>query len=194
MAAPRHAAHAADDDHHQRGQEIAHVLARRDGQRRAADDAGEARQPGAEREGDGEDALHIDAGGRQHGRGRRPRRGSSCPTRVRLRNSQSADADHDRRRPAPPGDRSDTRRTQRQRGGAVEPVRRLELIGLAAPDRQHQIGEHDGDADGDQGLAQFLRPPCAGRSRSAAAAPASRHGEESGGHAENQEPVASAAS
>ena len=66
MAAPEDAAHAAHDHHHQRGQQVARVLARRDRQRRAADDAGEARQAGADREGDREDELHVDAGGRQH--------------------------------------------------------------------------------------------------------------------------------
>ena len=62
----RNAAHAAHDHHHERGHQVARVLARRDRQRRAADDAGQAREAGADREGDGEHALHVDAGGRQH--------------------------------------------------------------------------------------------------------------------------------
>ena len=57
MAAPVNRAHAADDDDHERGQQVAHVLARRDRERRAADDAGEAGKAGADREHDGEDAC-----------------------------------------------------------------------------------------------------------------------------------------
>ena len=49
-------------------------------------------------------------------------------------------------------DRGDDRR----RDGAVEPFGNRELIGLAAPDREHQIGGDDGNADRDQGLAQFV--------------------------------------
>ena len=58
--------------------QAAHVLAGGDRQRRAADDAGEAREPGADGEDDGEHRVHGDARGRRHSPGRRRRRGSSC--------------------------------------------------------------------------------------------------------------------
>ena len=40
--------------------------------------------------------------------------------------------------------------------GAVEPFGDGELVGVAGPDRQHQIGGDDGDADGDERLPQFV--------------------------------------
>src|SRR5260370_41431355 len=54
------ASHAADDHHDEGGHQVARVLARRDRQSRAADDAREAGQAGPDRESDGEDALHGD--------------------------------------------------------------------------------------------------------------------------------------
>ncbi len=62
----RDRAHAADDHHHQRGEQVAHVLARRDGERRAADHAGETREPGADGEDQREDQLDVEAGGVEH--------------------------------------------------------------------------------------------------------------------------------
>ena len=58
--------HAADDHDHERGEQIAHVLAGRERERRAADHAGEAGEPGADREHDGEDHVHVDPRCRQH--------------------------------------------------------------------------------------------------------------------------------
>ena len=39
---------------------------------------------------------------------------------------------------------------------AVKPGRDRELVGLAAPNRQHQVGGDDRDANGDQRLPEFI--------------------------------------
>ena len=60
-------AHAADNDDDQRSHQIAHVLAGRDRQRRAADHAGQSRKRPADRENADEQQADIDAGRRKHG-------------------------------------------------------------------------------------------------------------------------------
>ena len=60
-------AHAADNDDDQRRHQIAHVLAGRDRQRRAADHPGQPRKKPADRENADEQQADIDAGRRKHG-------------------------------------------------------------------------------------------------------------------------------
>ena len=77
-ARPRDRAHAADDHHHQRGEQEARVLARRQRLEGAADDAGDAGKAGAEGE-DERGRRAAPARPRPRAcRGRRRRRGSAC--------------------------------------------------------------------------------------------------------------------
>ena len=78
-------------------------------------------------------------------------------------------------------------RDHRQDDGAVQPLGGIELVGRARPDGQHQIGGDDRNADGHQGLAQFvsLHPP---ENRHLQRDPADRYGEEGDGEAEEPAP------
>lgn len=61
-------AHASDDDDDERRHEVAHVLARRDGTRRAADDPGEAGKRPADGEDANEQKPHVACRGRRRQR------------------------------------------------------------------------------------------------------------------------------
>src|SRR3546814_3083055 len=71
--------------------------------------------------------------------------------------------------------------------GADQPFRRVELVGGAGPDRQHEVGGDDRDADGDQGLPQVVAPH-ASEDQHLQQDAGDRDGEEGDGEAD--EPVA----
>jgi hypothetical protein len=158
-------AHAADDDDDERGEQIAHVLARRDGERRAADDAGEAGEACADREHDHEHHMHVDASRRQHAAIVDAGADHHADARA-VQHEPERDPDRDCRHEhhqaverighghgvAVRAEGEHDRRAHR----AVEPFRRDELVGFSRPDREHQVGRDDRDADRHQRLAQFL--------------------------------------
>ena len=88
------------------------------------------------------------------------------PMRVRWMTSHKRDADHDRR-----GEHDEAKERIGHRHGvavgtegehdrgdhrAVEPFGDGELVGLAGPHREHEVGGDDGDADRHQRLAQIV--------------------------------------
>jgi len=64
----RQRSEAADDNDDQRVDEVIHVHARIDPEHRRSDDTGHSRERGADREGDREEAVDVDAERREHRR------------------------------------------------------------------------------------------------------------------------------
>ena len=128
-------------------------------------DAGESREPGAEREHQQEEQLHADAGRREHvavvdaGAHQHADFGA-----VEREPHQDADHDgaeqddetHQRIRQIDELAAGAHRGDQRHLDRPAEPGRHRHLIEVAAPAPQHQVGEDERDRDRDQRLAQVL--------------------------------------
>src|SRR5262249_27701060 len=108
----------------------------------------------ADGEGDGEDPLHVDAGGGEHGAvidaGTDHHADAGAIEEPPQQNADDDGADEEN--DAVGGITFDDRQRQR----AENDARRIELIDETAPLPEHEIGEHDRDADRDHGLAKVL--------------------------------------
>ena len=168
--APRAAAgdraHAADDDHHQRREQEADVLPRRERLEGPAHYPGKARQPRPEGEDGDEDELDADPARGQHvavvhaGADRHPDPGAVEQPPHHHPDDHRGGEDHETHHRVLQVDRLSGAATdggdQRGLDRADQPVGGKDLVEVAAPDPEHDVGHHDRNPDRHQGLAKIL--------------------------------------